>query len=165
MVKKRKRLERKHRSRKQRSGAASYGYFQLIADAGVFCLIVLLGLAAVFAYFARDLPDTNKLWHNNATPKITLLAVDGSPIRIHGASAGAPVRLGCSLHGSLAFTGKGHASDRAVILGLAGFLPDTLDPAKAGEIEARIRDEKRFASADELVTQIRQDIATARDVL
>lgn len=32
-----------------------------------------------------------------------------------------------TLHGSLAFTGKGHATDRAVILGLAGFLPDTFD--------------------------------------
>ncbi|MFQ5567993.1 MAG: L-serine ammonia-lyase, partial [Paracoccaceae bacterium] len=50
----------------------------------------------------------------------------------------------CRLHGSLAFTGKGHASDRAVILGLAGFLPDTLDPARAGEIETRVRDERRI---------------------
>jgi L-serine dehydratase len=32
-----------------------------------------------------------------------------------------------SLHGSLAFTGKGHATDRAVILGLAGFVPDDFD--------------------------------------
>jgi L-serine dehydratase len=34
----------------------------------------------------------------------------------------------CSLHGSLAWTGKGHASDRAVLLGLAGAKPDTIDP-------------------------------------
>jgi L-serine dehydratase len=27
--------------------------------------------------------------------------------------SGAPARLGCRLHGSLAFTGKGHATDRA----------------------------------------------------
>ena len=39
--------------------------------------------------------------------------------------------LGCSLHGSLAFTGKGHATDRAVILGFAGFEPATLDPDRA----------------------------------
>ncbi len=32
-----------------------------------------------------------------------------------------------SLHGSLAFTGVGHATDRATILGLAGFVPDTYD--------------------------------------
>ena len=58
--------------------------------------------------------------------------------------AGPVARLECRLHGSLAFTGKGHASDRAVILGLAGFLPDTLDPAKVDQIEARIRDEKKL---------------------
>jgi L-serine dehydratase len=32
-----------------------------------------------------------------------------------------------SLHGSLAYTGVGHASDRAVILGLCGQTPDTID--------------------------------------
>ncbi|MBZ8119109.1 L-serine ammonia-lyase [Roseovarius sp. LXJ103] len=36
-----------------------------------------------------------------------------------------------SLHGSLAFTGVGHATDRATILGLAGFLPETYDAEKA----------------------------------
>ena len=45
--------------------------------------------------------------------------------------AGAPARLGCRLHGSLAFTGKGHATDRAVILGLAGFDPGDFDAARA----------------------------------
>ncbi|WP_282094229.1 L-serine ammonia-lyase [Epibacterium ulvae] len=39
--------------------------------------------------------------------------------------------LRASLHGSLAFTGVGHATDRATILGLAGFLPDTYDDKKA----------------------------------
>ncbi len=58
--------------------------------------------------------------------------------------AGPVARIECRLHGSLAFTGKGHATDRAVILGLAGFLPDTLDPEKAGAIEAHIRTAKRI---------------------
>ncbi len=35
--------------------------------------------------------------------------------------------LRASLHGSLAFTGRGHATDRATILGLAGFTPETMD--------------------------------------
>jgi len=35
--------------------------------------------------------------------------------------------LGASLHGSLAFTGKGHQSDYATIMGLVGFQPDTFD--------------------------------------
>ena len=39
--------------------------------------------------------------------------------------------LRASLHGSLAFTGKGHATDRATILGLAGFAPDSYDAARA----------------------------------
>ena len=36
-----------------------------------------------------------------------------------------------SLHGSLAFTGVGHATDRATILGLAGFTPETYDAEQA----------------------------------
>ena len=47
--------------------------------------------------------------------------------------------LGASLHGSLAFTGRGHATDRAVILGLCGLLPETLDPDRAEDIEAQVR--------------------------
>ena len=46
-------------------------------------------------------------------------ALRAQPFRAHG--------LRASLHGSLAFTGRGHATDRATILGLAGFAPDTLD--------------------------------------
>ncbi|MBS0563380.1 MAG: L-serine ammonia-lyase [Proteobacteria bacterium] len=42
-----------------------------------------------------------------------------------------PAGLRASLHGSLAFTGKGHATDRATILGLAGFLPDSYDHDRA----------------------------------
>ncbi len=45
-------------------------------------------------------------------------------------------RLRATFYGSLAFTGKGHASDRAVMLGLLGHKPSTLDPDKAdGYIE------------------------------
>jgi L-serine dehydratase len=40
--------------------------------------------------------------------------------------------IGASLHGSLAFTGKGHHTDYATIMGLAGFRPDTFD-ANAAE--------------------------------
>ena len=41
--------------------------------------------------------------------------------------AGAPAALRCTLHGSLSLTGKGHATDRAVLLGLLGFSPRTMD--------------------------------------
>ncbi|MCW1950775.1 MAG: L-serine ammonia-lyase [Octadecabacter sp.] len=43
-----------------------------------------------------------------------------------------------SLHGSLAFTGVGHATDRATILGLAGFRADDYDRDKADAEMARI---------------------------
>jgi L-serine dehydratase len=42
--------------------------------------------------------------------------------------AGPARRLTVSLHGSLAFTGKGHGTDRAIALGLAGETPDRVDP-------------------------------------
>ncbi|MGV6847655.1 MAG: L-serine ammonia-lyase [Marinibacterium sp.] len=53
-----------------------------------------------------------------------------SPFRFHG--------LRASLHGSLAFTGVGHATDRAVILGFAGFVPDTYDAGAAETALAEI---------------------------
>ncbi|MCF2904419.1 L-serine ammonia-lyase [Octadecabacter sp. CECT 8868] len=46
--------------------------------------------------------------------------------------------LRASLHGSLAFTGVGHATDRATILGLAGFRADDYDRIKADAEMARI---------------------------
>ena len=46
--------------------------------------------------------------------------------------------LRASLHGSLAFTGIGHATDRATILGLAGFEPATYDAARADAVLAGI---------------------------
>ncbi|WP_121063169.1 L-serine ammonia-lyase [Chachezhania antarctica] len=44
-----------------------------------------------------------------------------------------------SLHGSLAFTGVGHATDRATILGLAGFTPDGYDAEAADSALEEIR--------------------------
>src|SRR5512143_4381013 len=47
-------------------------------------------------------------------------------------------RIRVELYGSLALTGKGHGTDRAVILGLMGETPDEIDPAsidsKLGEV-------------------------------
>ncbi|WP_226779187.1 L-serine ammonia-lyase [Oceaniglobus trochenteri] len=53
--------------------------------------------------------------------------------------------LRASLHGSLAFTGVGHATDRAVILGLAGFAPETYDGEAAEAALKAIREERRVA--------------------
>jgi len=56
--------------------------------------------------------------------------------------------LKASLHGSLAFTGVGHATDRATILGLAGFLPDSYDAEKAEAALAQIRARGRVSPPD-----------------
>ena len=48
-----------------------------------------------------------------------------------------------SLHGSLAFTGVGHATDRATILGLAGFEPASYDADKAAAALEDIAARKR----------------------
>ena len=49
--------------------------------------------------------------------------------------------LRASLHGSLAFTGVGHSTDRATVLGLAGFRADDYDREKADAEMARIEAE------------------------
>ncbi|GAA4216876.1 L-serine ammonia-lyase [Sagittula sp. NFXS13] len=54
------------------------------------------------------------------------------PFAAHGVRA--------SLYGSLAFTGVGHATDRATVLGLAGFTPEAYDNDKAEETLAKIRE-------------------------
>ena len=58
-------------------------------------------------------------------------AMRASPFEFNG--------LRATLHGSLAFTGVGHATDRATILGLAGFRPDSYDHDKAEAALAGIR--------------------------
>ena len=60
-----------------------------------------------------------------------------APFQAHG--------LRASLHGSLAFTGKGHATDRATILGLAGFSPDTLDRDRADAVLAANRTDHQLS--------------------
>ena len=54
-------------------------------------------------------------------------------------------RVETRLFGSLALTGVGHATDRAVILGLAGFAPATIDPDAADAGLAEIRAQGRLA--------------------
>ena len=82
-----------------------------------------------------------------------LEALRASPFQARG--------LRASLHGSLAFTGVGHATDRATILGLAGFLPASYDAERAeialagiretGEIDAPGLGRLRFDAASDLI--------------
>lgn len=53
------------------------------------------------------------------------------------------------LYGSLGATGKGHGSDKAVLLGLEGEAPDQIDPEQIEGKLARIRGEQRLLLAGE----------------
>ncbi|MDR5835217.1 L-serine ammonia-lyase [Caballeronia sp. LZ034LL] len=73
----------------------------------------------------------------------------------------------CELYGSLGATGKGHGTDRGVMLGLMGDAPDTVD---AGTISARleqVRASKTLAllGHHELPFTIRENIAFYRQAL
>ncbi len=56
--------------------------------------------------------------------------------------------LNVRLFGSLAWTGKGHATDKAVALGLAGCVPDTIDPDEADALWERTRSARRLRLPD-----------------
>jgi L-serine dehydratase len=66
-----------------------------------------------------------------------------------------------NLHGSLAFTGIGHGSGRAVVLGLCGYSPDSIDPDIMDSVVADVEKQRhvhpeghpayRFNPADDLV--------------
>ena len=49
------------------------------------------------------------------------------------------MRISVTLHGSLSLTGKGHATDYAVILGLAGYDPVTIDTSQVLEYNKNIK--------------------------
>ena len=59
-----------------------------------------------------------------------------------------PAHIKVRLHGSLAFTGKGHASDRAICLGLLGYLPDTLVIEDIESLEANLAKDKQITRDD-----------------
>lgn len=53
-------------------------------------------------------------------------------------------RVRVDLYGSLALTGLGHATDKALILGLAGQVPDRVDADDADRIVADVRERERM---------------------
>ncbi len=53
-------------------------------------------------------------------------------------------RIDVSLHGSLAWTGKGHGTDSAVLLGLSGLTPESIDPDSVDGRLRRIHTAKRI---------------------
>jgi L-serine dehydratase len=56
-------------------------------------------------------------------------------------------RVTVDLYGSLALTGKGHATDTAVTLGLAGWLPAQVDPDAAAKLIGEVRANGKLALA------------------
>ena len=61
------------------------------------------------------------------------------------AALGRPVsNVDVTLHGSLAYTGKGHGTDSAVILGLTGERPETIDPESVEPALRAIHADKRL---------------------
>ena len=53
-------------------------------------------------------------------------------------------QVSAQLYGSLALTGRGHCTDRAILLGLEGLRPDTIDSAAVEPTLRRIRTEGRI---------------------
>ncbi|MFN8498782.1 MAG: L-serine ammonia-lyase [Anaerolineae bacterium] len=56
-----------------------------------------------------------------------------------GGPLGRVARVRADLYGSLALTGRGHATDKAILLGLSGERPDTVDPDSAEALVERVR--------------------------
>ena len=68
--------------------------FRRIVDGAA--LVAVLGLLAwslLFIAFAPDLPDTTKIWRQDSSPTIFVLAADGSDLARRGGSARRPVGL------------------------------------------------------------------------
>ena len=61
---------------------------------------------------------------------------------LSNAKAENAARVTVSLHGSLAFTGKGHGTDRACVLGLAGEAPDAIEPDRVDAVVQEIAERK-----------------------
>ena len=63
------------------------------------------------------------------------------------------------LYGSLSKTGKGHATDIAVILGLAGYDPVTIDPNEISAIEKQVEDQSILnVNGQEIIFMPKQDV-------
>ena len=69
-------------------------------------------------------------------------------------------RVSVSLHGSLAFTGKGHGTDRACILGLAGEAPDAIEPDRVDAViqEMAERQQVKLASGQRVSFDPAKDV-------
>jgi len=76
-------------------------------------------------------------------------------------------RVQAELYGSLALTGLGHSTDRAVLLGLAGNEPAAIDPAAIDSTLAAIRSERKIqlAGTHPIVFEEIRDLLWRRDTM
>ncbi len=65
-------------------------------------------------------------------------------------------RVKISLYGSLAHTGRGHGTDKAVMLGLQGSLPDRIDPDNIDAALAAIRSSEKLLLAGRHTIRFRE---------
>jgi L-serine dehydratase len=90
---------------------------------------------------------------------------------VHGLEARGVIdgvrRVEAELFGSLALTGLGHATDRAILLGLSGNEPATIDPAAIEATVARIRAAKELdlALAHRIAFEESRDLLFHRDAM
>src|SRR3569833_1516889 len=76
-------------------------------------------------------------------------------------------RVRVDLYGSLALTGLGHGTDRAVLLGLAGNEPASIDPAAIESTVAEIRATKKMklCSKREIAFDEERDLVFRREMM
>jgi L-serine dehydratase len=76
-------------------------------------------------------------------------------------------RVQVDLYGSLALTGKGHATDRAVLLGLSGSEPATVDPESMDATVQRIRETRTLslAARHEIHFEEERDLLFQRSIM
>jgi L-serine dehydratase len=72
----------------------------------------------------------------------------------------------CDLHGSLAMTGKGHGTDKAIMLGLLGLDPETIESDDIPELLATIKKSKKIKlnGAHDIAFREKDDIKFRRRV-
>lgn len=59
-------------------------------------------------------------------------------------------RLQVDVYGSLSLTGRGHSTDSAIIMGLMGYLPDTVDIERIENEVAKIKSEQKLVLAESM---------------
>ena len=76
-------------------------------------------------------------------------------------------RVRVELYGSLALTGRGHGTDRAILLGLSGEQPDQVDPFKVEEIVEGIRssDTLKLGGTRAIPFRVPKDLAFHMDLM